>query len=142
LEEKLYDLVNNLLGKERGLLVMREKLPGLKSSTREEILKRLLVVTDYIQAHLPENLALDQLAAQGCLSKFHLLRLFKTAFGKTPHEFINEERVRRAKALLLKTNLEVHQIASAVGFRDSSSFSRMFYKHLGGYPTQVRQALV
>ena len=141
LEEKLYDLMGHLLKKEKDLLKIQAKLPALKSSTRCEILKRLLQVTDYIHAHLHEDLSLDQLASVGCLSKFHFLRLFKIAFGRTPYQFISEERIRNGKELIKNTRLEIHEIAKSLGFDNSSSFSRMFFNHVGVYPTQLRQAL-
>ena len=140
LEEKLFALIEQLLKNEKDLLRIRSRLPLIKSSTRAEILKRLLVVSDYIHAHLQGDLSLEELARVACLSKFHFLRLFKIAFDKTPYQFINEERVRKGQKLLRKSNLEVHEIAHVLGFNNSSSFSRMFYNQTGTYPTQLRQS--
>jgi len=142
LEEKLYELMVNLLRKETSLLRIQASLPATKTSTRKEILKRLILVTDYIHEHLHEDLSLEQLAGVGCLSKFHFLRLFKIAFDKTPAQFVNELRIRRGEQLIKNTRLEIHEIASELGFRNPSSFSRMFFQHAGVYPTQFRRAVV
>jgi len=140
LEEKLFALIEQLLKNEKDLLRIRSRLPLIKSSTRAEILKRLLVVSDYIHAHPQGDLSLEKLARVACLSKFHFLRLFKIAFDKTPYQFINEERVRKGQELLKKSNLDIHEIAQALGFDNSSSFSRMFYNQTGAYPTQLRRS--
>lgn len=138
LEEKLYELIANLLLNERNLAQIQSRLPALKSSTRAEILKRMLLVSDYIHTNLNKELSLDELATVGCISKFHFLRLFKIAFNKTPYQFINEERVRRGKGMIQKTDFSIHEIAHALGFVNASSFSRMFFNQTGAYPTQLR----
>ena len=142
LEEKLYELMANLLRKETSLLRIQASLPATKTSTRKEILKRLILVTDYIHEHLQDDLSLEQLASVGCLSKFHFIRLFKIAFNKTPAQFVNDLRIRKGEQLIKNTRLEIHEIASQLGFSNPSSFSRMFYQHAGVYPTQFRRAVV
>ena len=138
LDEKLYALISELLAQETALTKIKRELPVLKSSTRQEIFKRLLLSTDYIYACFDRDLSLDELATVSCLSKFHFLRLFKTGFGKTPHQFINEVRVQRSKELLVHSPLNVQEIARTVGFTNASSFSRMFFQQTGFYPTSFR----
>ena len=140
LEEKLYALIENLLRKEKDLLRIQSRFPAIKSSTREEILRRMLLVADYIYSHLNEDLSLEQLANVGCISKFHFLRLFKLAFNKTPYQFINEERVRIGRNMIERSKAGINEIAYSLGFANASSFSRMFYNQTGSYPTQLRPA--
>jgi AraC family transcriptional regulator len=140
LEEKLYALIENLLTKEKDLLMIQSRFPALKSSTRAEILRRMLIVSDYIHAHVSEDLSLEQLASVGCFSKFHFLRLFKIAFNKTPYQFINEERVRLGRQMIECTRVGINEIAHSLGFTNPSSFSRMFFNQTGLYPTQLRPA--
>ena len=113
-------------------------LPPVKKSTRQELLKRLLTATDYIYTFYDREISLDELASIACLSKFHFLRLFKIAFGKTPHHFISEVKMARAKSFLRDNKMPVSEISRALGFKDASSFSRMFYNHHGVYPSQLR----
>jgi len=138
LEEKLYTLIENLLKNEKDLARIQSRLPALKSSTREEILKRMLIVSDYIHTNLNGDLSLEELANVGCISKFHFLRLFKIAFNKTPYQFINEERVRKGKGMIQHTTFSINEIAHSLGFSNPSSFSRMFFNQTGAYPTQLR----
>jgi AraC family transcriptional regulator len=137
-EEKLFALLIHLLKQDDQIRKAETRLPALKNSTRQEIIKRLLSTTDYIYAFYHKDLSLDELAGIACLSKFHFLRLFKIAFGQTPHQFVNEVRVSQAKTLLKNTNTEVVNIARQLGFTDASSFSRMFYNHSGVYPSRYR----
>jgi len=115
--------------------------PSLKKSTRDELMKRILLSTDYIHEFYNHSLSLDELAKVSCLSKFHFLRLFKIAMGQTPHQFIMQMRIEKSKELLRGSNLEVKHVADSVGFADSSSFSRAFYQYAGAYPSQFRARL-
>jgi AraC family transcriptional regulator len=138
LEETLYNLLTHLLQNEKDVKESIKKLPSIKSSTREELMQRLLLAKDYIYSFYDQSLSLEELAKASCLSKFHFLRLFKIVFQKTPHQFINEVRLQKAKVLLRETKLEIHDIALQTGFTNSSSFSRMFYNNVGAYPTQFK----
>lgn len=138
LDEKLSELISILFVQEKKLSKAQLQLPSLKSSTREEIIKRLVLAVDYIYTYYDKDLSLDELAAVACLSKFHFLRLFKIAFNKTPHQFINGVRIQRSKELLIRSTLDVKSISKAVGFDTSSSFSRMFRQQTGAYPSQFR----
>lgn len=137
-EEKLYSLLTHLLRQDRQVRKLESKIPALKNSTRQEIIRRLHLATDYIYSYHTQNISLEELAAVSCLSKFHFLRLFKIAFQKTPHQFINEIKVEQAKLLLKDPRMEVNTIAGSLGFQNASSFSRMFYQHTGTYPSQYR----
>ncbi len=137
-EQKLYQLMSHLLLQNSQIARRSRQLPALKSSTREEILRRLFLSTDYIYSFFDRDLSLDELANVSCLSKFHYLRMFEALFRVTPHQFITGVRIARAKDLLLKTDLEVHEIGQRVGFSTPSSFSRLFYSRIGSYPSQFR----
>lgn len=138
MEEKLFELMTLLLKDDTELEKSIHQLPLIKRATRQEIMKRLLHATDLIYAHYDQDLSLDTLAAASCLSKFHFLRLFKLAFNKTPHQFTNDIRATKAKELLKNSKENVVDIAKSLGFRDASTFSRMFYNQVGVYPSQYR----
>lgn len=139
--ELLSDLFLELLQDELKLNRSSQDLPSLKKSTRDELMKRILLCTDYIQEFYNQSLSLDELASVSCLSKFHFIRLFKLVMKQTPHQFINQVRIEKSKTLLRSSVLEVKHIADLVGFADSSSFSRAFHQHVGVYPSQFRSCL-
>jgi AraC family transcriptional regulator len=139
--ELLSELFIELFQDELKLNRSIKNLPALRKSTRDELIKRILLSTDYILEFYDQSLSLEELASISCLSKFHFLRLFKLAMRQTPHQFINQVRIEKSKRLLNSSNLEVNQVADRVGFADSSSFSRVFYQHVGAYPSQFRACL-
>ncbi len=142
LEEQLFQLLGLLVEDEMNIIARRDRLPALKSSTKAEIMKRLMTAMDYLYTFYDKNPGLDELAAVSCLSKFHFLRLFRIAYRQTPHQFISSLKIQRAKELLHATKDEVKTIADALGFENSSSFSRAFHKAAGIYPSQYRGRLI
>jgi AraC-like DNA-binding protein len=82
---------------------------------RVEIARRLEWVTDFMHSNLASNITLEDMAAAARLSRFHFLRLFTSAHGRTPTAFLRELRMRRALALLGSTTLGVSEIAARVG---------------------------
>ncbi|MET0358270.1 MAG: AraC family transcriptional regulator, partial [Pararhizobium sp.] len=58
--------------------------------------KRLQRVFDFIEARIDAEIALDDLAAEACLSPFHFSRMFREATGLTPHRYVTERRVEAA----------------------------------------------
>ncbi|MGH3629867.1 MAG: helix-turn-helix domain-containing protein, partial [Sciscionella sp.] len=98
------------------------------------------VVRDYVQAHLGENLALDDLAASVALSRYHFIRRFRQSTGTTPHEFVLQQRVERAKAMLRRTSTPLLDIACTCGFADQSHMTRVFRKRVGVTPGRFRTA--
>lgn len=69
----------------------------------------------------------------------HLNAAFKKYAGVTVYEYLREERMKEAHALLLKTQLPVQEIADEVGFTDSANFSTAFKKRFGASPREFRQ---
>lgn len=87
-----------------------------------------------------EDLRLEDIALQVSLSPFHLVRVFKARFGLTPHAYLVQTRVRRARALL-RTPLRLADIAASVGFSDQSHFTRHFKRKHGVTPGAYRNFL-
>jgi AraC family transcriptional regulator len=95
-------------------------------------------IKDYIEAHLSENLSLEDLARQLDFSPYHFMRLFRQAIGQSPYQFILGRRVEHAKILLQKTELPLAQVALESGFAHQSHLSRVFKQHLGLTPKSFR----
>lgn len=97
-------------------------------------------VTEYINEHLHQDIKLIELAAITQLSSYHFLRLFKQSMKITPHQYILQRRIEKAKYLLHKSELSIADIAIGVGFCDQSHFSRYFKRIVGVTPKQFLQA--
>jgi AraC-like DNA-binding protein len=103
-----------------------------------DLLRHLRQVRDHIDRHYTEPLTLDQLAAVGAISKFHLVRCFAAVYGETPIRYLTRRRVERAQDLLRAANLTVSEICTAVGFASLGSFSARFKQLVGETPTAYR----
>jgi len=115
-----------------------QQLPPVKQSTKIELYKRLSYSMDYIHSGFCRAIELNTLAATACLSKYHFLRLFKLAYGLSPHQYIQQLRLEKAKQLLQDGSLAINDIADTLGFENSQSFSRLFFQRAGVYPSQYR----
>jgi AraC-like DNA-binding protein len=103
-----------------------------------DLLPHMRRVRDHIDRHYTEPLTLDQLAAVGAVSKFHLVRSFSAAYGETPIRYLTRRRVERAQDLLRAANLTVSEVCCAVGFASLGSFSARFKQLVGETPTGYR----
>ncbi len=99
------------------------------------------VVRDYVHQHLHENVSLDDLAGAIGLSRYHFARRFKRTAGTTPHRYVLEQRIARARAMLQRTNAPLIEIASRCGFADQSHMTRVFRAQLQTTPGQFRAGL-
>jgi AraC family transcriptional regulator len=79
------------------------------------------------------------LAAQARLSVYHFARGFKLSAGVSPLRYVLEQRVKRARQLLVQTDLPLSAIASALGFFDQGHFSRQFRSLVGTTPSSFRR---
>lgn len=95
-------------------------------------------VTDYIQAHIDQDVSLSEMAETLNLSQYHFCRLFKQSTGITPYQYLTRCRIETAKQLLSKPELTITDVAFAVGFSNHSSFTRLFRQYIGVTPKKFR----
>jgi AraC-like DNA-binding protein len=139
IEERLRELLAAMLSSQDSVTREVRNLPAVRAATREELWRRVNRARDYLHAHISSSVRLSTLAEIACLSPFHLLRVFQSAFGQTPHQYLNRCRIERAKFLLAKTRLPVTAICLEAGFTSLGSFSSLFTKVCGMSPRLWRQ---
>jgi AraC-like DNA-binding protein len=98
------------------------------------------VVAAYIEKHLAEPITVPALARFVHLSSQGFSGALKRSFGLPPHRYLVQKRIERAKALLASLACSITEIALALGFSQTSSFSARFRKLTGLSPTQYRRA--
>lgn len=99
---------------------------------------RLRRVVDYMEAHLAEDISLRDLATLAGLSTHHFGEAFKASTGTSPHRYLIERRILRAKERLLGADRSIAEIAVSVGFANHSHFTDNFRKLTGTTPSRFR----
>ena len=100
--------------------------------------KALVEVSALMEANIEEPLSLDELARLASLSQRHLQRMFKHTLNMTPMHYYLNLRLRRARALLLQTEMSVMSVTVACGFQSSCHFSKS-YRTLFGYSPSMER---
>ncbi len=83
-----------------------------------------------------EPLDLVRISTVAGYSLHHFVRAFRQAFNITPHQYLTERRIERAKQLLSTNEMTVTDVCFAVGFQSLGSFSTLFARKVG-YPPAV-----
>lgn len=96
-------------------------------------------VKKYILANLQQRLTRDEIASQYYLNSDYLDRIFKRESGSSVTKFIMEEKLKRAKELIEKTDIPISEIASSFGFINMSHFSTAFKKITKSNPADYRK---
>ena len=104
-----------------------------------ETLERLDRARSFIDHCYDHPLSLDQISEKACFSRYHFLRLFREAFNKTPHQYLIERRIEKAKELLGGDELRVTDVCFEVGFQSLGSFSTLFHRNVGQAPMTYRE---
>jgi AraC-like DNA-binding protein len=97
-------------------------------------------IAEYIDDNLAESLPLHDLAKVARLSIGHFSRAFKCVFGRTPHAFIIDRRLERARQEMLRSEDDLAQIAVSCGFADQAHLCRLFRRMMGVPPSEWRRA--
>jgi transcriptional regulator GlxA family with amidase domain len=93
---------------------------------------------DAMDRDYAEPLDVAVLARGALMSTGHFARLFRRAFGETPHSYLMTRRIERAKALLRRGDLTVTEVCFAVGCSSLGSFSSRFTEIVGETPSAYR----
>ncbi len=115
-----------------------ERLALMRPIQRRELLRRLHRARAHLHDNLDHQVDLDRLAEVSHVSRFHLLRSFRKAFGQTPAQYQAELRLQRAASLLEQNQQSIADVAQAVGYRSHSAFSRAWKRRFGSTPQSRR----
>jgi AraC-like DNA-binding protein len=104
-----------------------------------DVHERLFRARKFIDECYDLPLDLSEMSKQACLSRYHFLRVFRDTFDTTPHQYLIQRRIERAKELLSAGKSSVTDVCFEVGFQSLGSFSALFRRCVGDAPANYRQ---
>ena len=128
------------------LLILKESpLPqaARKGYSFDSVNKKYVVeqIVSYFEDHYSEKISLDTIAENMYLSPFYISKIFKSETGDTPIRHLIGIRLERARELLVEEReMSIQEVAAAVGYDDAYHFSKLFKKHYGKSPSQIRKS--
>ena len=95
---------------------------------KQYLYKQVVNAKLFVDRNFSDNLTQEKIASKAFYSKFHFTRLFKSIYGKTPHQYLTSVRIEKAKKLL-QEGLGTSQVCFLVGLSSTSSFKSLFKSH-------------
>lgn len=110
-----------------------------KGVSKKQKNPRINKCKDFIFSHLHDRITLDDLAAEADCNPNYLSQLFKECEGISLSGYILQEKINRAKNLLIYSDYSYIEIATYLGFSSQSHLGTHFKKHTGYTPRQYRE---
>ncbi len=111
-------------------------------AARTEIDPRVRAAMDYLVSHLSQPFSEREMARCAGLSASRLRHLFRMEVGRSPREYLETDRLGRARDLLALSQLTVAEIAARLGFENPFYFSARFRKDAGESPRSFRNRII
>ena len=99
---------------------------------------KILQILRYVDEHLTEDVSVDDLAERFFISKYHMMRRFKSEVGVTIHQYQSDKRLLSAREML-RGGMGATDACFACGFRSYSAFARAYVKAFGITPTEKNE---
>ena len=109
--------------------------------TRNSSKLNLDTVREFVKESYTRGITLEETAAHFFVTKEYLSKVFKMKFGEGFTEYVTKLRMERALRLMSEYDIAIKDIGPAVGYFDTAHFYRVFKKHFGFTPGQMRAAL-
>jgi AraC-like DNA-binding protein len=97
---------------------------------------------DYIHTHLTADLSLSALAARASFSPIHFHNCFRAATGRTLRDYVEEQRIKHAISLLVRTERTLSEIAYECGFSSQAYFNYAFKRRMKATPREYAATLL
>lgn len=88
--------------------------------------RRIVQAKLFIDEHFREKINIDDIAGEASFSRFHFIRLFKEAYGRTPHQYLVSLRMREAQKLMSNAEKKIQDICFEIGFESVGTFTTQF----------------
>jgi AraC-like DNA-binding protein len=132
-------LFEDLLKANREAFKCSQNIQAVKASTRLEIFRRVAFARNWMEEHYNTSITLEDIATLASMNSQHFLRMFKQVYCITPHQYLIDFKLRKAKDLLESTKLTINEICQTIGFESVFSFSILYKKRYGLPPSRFRR---
>ena len=139
-EERMRELLSQLLFRHQTMLVGLSRLRAAKYETKRSLARRIQRSIDLIHERYNDALTLKDLSRAACMSPYHFLRSFRSLHETTPSRYLQQTRINVARQILRSADTPVAKICSLTGFGNRSAFHRAFKRHAGVTPDQFRKS--
>lgn len=132
-------LVIELFSEAAGIITNRsaaEDIPIVSKANRLTTVER---AKEYMNTHFSNDISLQEVAEHSFTSPFHFSRLFKKITSYSPHQYLQQVRMKHAEMLLKNSNLPVADIAYSSGFSSTAYFATAFKQQYKLNPLQYRK---
>ena len=113
----------------------------VKSTPKSNNHKTIERTLEYINNNLSADLTLERLASAANFNAIYFHKLFKASTGKTLHEYVEDQRIKKSINLLISTDMTLTEIAYECGFSSQSYFSYAFKKKIGSAPREYAKKI-
>ena len=105
---------------------------------KKYLYQRIVNAKQFIDEHYSKKINLSSIIRASYFSKYHFIRLFKKAYGLTPHQYLIKRRIEKAKIDLKTTEKSIQEICYSLSFESPPSFTNLFKKRTAQTPSQYR----
>jgi AraC-like DNA-binding protein len=134
------NLFEDLLRQNQDACESSQNIRAVRASTRLEIFKRVALAREWMEQYYNTDCQLEEIATVAAMNSQHFLRMFRQIYCITPHQYLIDLKLKKAKALLEATSMPVNDICLAIGFESVFSFSILFKNRFGIAPSYFRKA--
>lgn len=136
-KELFYTLSEQIIADQTPVFRQLQAIPSIKTATKKDLYRRVSRGKELIDELFCQPLTVEAIAKEACMSEYHFFRLFKSVFGKTPHQYMIQKRLQYAYTLLQTQQASVSVAAVESGFADIYAFSKSFKKYFGCAPSRL-----
>jgi AraC-like DNA-binding protein len=126
--EIFYHFAFDLIQQQNDKIIALSNINAEQIQTRQEALNRLELAKCFIHDNAGKAISLEELSKVAMLSPFYLHRRFKEVFHCSPHQYIQDLRLKKGVELLKSGEMSLYEIADSLDYSDASSFIKAFKK--------------
>lgn len=104
--------------------------------------RRIVQAKLFIDKHFREKINIDEIAGEASFSRFHFIRLFRQAYGYTPHQYMTSLRMMEAEKLMADPRRKIQDICFEIGFESVGTFTTQFTRLFGNTPKSHQKAIL